>query len=205
MHLSLAGLTSLVVLAASPLAAVASSSSASFATGSINLTRDYQVEWSKEWYDDTPSFCTGWHAECKQYISTLVGAVNYEIDCVFDQPGPKVYAWCGGELAVTPGIYTDFTQNLMRFVHASMQEGPASAHVTKIATKSPKLNNPATVIALKLAHAQEKAVALKAKSKAAAKKLKAAEKKRKAAAAKKARAAKKALSMKKHTKPAKGH
>ncbi|KAM0754923.1 hypothetical protein T439DRAFT_368338, partial [Meredithblackwellia eburnea MCA 4105] len=45
---------------------------------------------------------------CRPYVAELDTASKYAIDCVFNQPGPLIYAWCGAVIASSPGEYYDF-------------------------------------------------------------------------------------------------
>ncbi|GAA5973413.1 hypothetical protein JCM11641_006448 [Rhodosporidiobolus odoratus] len=69
-----------------------------FSQGTIG-DRGYPLTYSG--YDDTTAFCTAFRAECVDYV----GALNYHhnLDCVVNQKGPTVFAWCGGVLKDADG------------------------------------------------------------------------------------------------------
>ncbi|KAL8291636.1 hypothetical protein RQP46_001894 [Phenoliferia psychrophenolica] len=64
---------------------------ATMSQGHTNYTRDYQIQYTG--YADTEAFCHEWHTACVAYAGPR--NAHHVLDCVFDQPGPIIFAFCG--------------------------------------------------------------------------------------------------------------
>ncbi|GAA5874556.1 hypothetical protein JCM1840_002228 [Sporobolomyces johnsonii] len=66
--------------------------SAMFSDGTISA-RDYRLTYAG--YNNTLDFCTAFRAECINYVGAL--DAHHQLDCVVNQTGPTIYAFCGGK------------------------------------------------------------------------------------------------------------
>ncbi|GAA5916668.1 hypothetical protein JCM5296_000762 [Sporobolomyces johnsonii] len=66
--------------------------SALFSDGTIS-DRDYRLTYAG--YNNTLAFCTAFRAECINYVGAL--DAHHQLDCVVNQTGPTIYAFCGGK------------------------------------------------------------------------------------------------------------
>ncbi|ORY77251.1 hypothetical protein BCR35DRAFT_305557 [Leucosporidium creatinivorum] len=84
---------------------------ATFSQGSLNLTRDWQLHYSKSVFSTSEAFCKSFRSKCVDYAGAQ--GAHHQLDCVFStaqQAGPTLYAFCGGKQKNADGSWTGVTE-----------------------------------------------------------------------------------------------
>ncbi|GAA5869596.1 hypothetical protein JCM3774_005490 [Rhodotorula dairenensis] len=90
----------------------------------VPTSQQYTVAYKEHVYNSTQEFCTDWDSSCVEYLSTFSDI--HQVICDVGAPGPNVQVYCGGNTVLQPHAFYDFTNNVQRFVSASMISGPES-------------------------------------------------------------------------------
>ncbi|GAA5914964.1 hypothetical protein JCM6882_001946 [Rhodosporidiobolus microsporus] len=132
---------------------------AAMAQGTVDLTRDWVVQYDTRSFATTKSFCTNFRSACVKYVGPIgENGSHHQLDCVFEaadgrqlQPGPRIHAFCGG-LEKNPdgswtngGPVTDYTKDTVsRYFSktAKVKGGPTSYKQCEVMRKK----NPADPI-----------------------------------------------------------
>lgn len=102
--------------------------SATFSQGSLNLTRDYLIEYNPKYFGtDTESFCKTFRKECVAYAGPR--DQHHQLDAVFAQGNP-LFAFCGGIAKSATGdwavgeLVIDHTEAILAASHATLVAVP---------------------------------------------------------------------------------
>ncbi|BGP54561.1 hypothetical protein JCM8202_001642 [Rhodotorula sphaerocarpa] len=90
----------------------------------ISEAQQYTLAYKTNVYKDTETFCADWDESCVEYLSTFSDV--HQVICDVGAAGPNVRVYCGGNTVTQPSSYFDFTNNVERFVSASLVSGPAA-------------------------------------------------------------------------------
>ncbi|GAA6002548.1 uncharacterized protein JCM10292_007721 [Rhodotorula paludigena] len=100
---------------------------AAMAQGSLDLVRDWAMQYDKSTFANTEAFCRKFRAACVDYVGPIgkYGS-HHQLDCLFSlpdgksvQPGPNIHAFCGGIPKMKNGKWdnsskkTDYTSQLV--------------------------------------------------------------------------------------------
>ncbi|KAL8279604.1 hypothetical protein RQP46_007917 [Phenoliferia psychrophenolica] len=124
---------------------------AAFSQGTINVTRDYEIEFTG--YDTTYDFCSTFRSKCVTYAGSI--GYHHQLDCVTSQPGPIIRAFCGGIQKDASGGWTEgeviepFTTSMIGTVKGAKIVGPpvtATSSTTTTTTHKASTSTHAAVL-----------------------------------------------------------
>ncbi|BGP30923.1 hypothetical protein JCM10296v2_002685 [Rhodotorula toruloides] len=97
--------------------------SASLKAPEIPLSLQYLERYDQSVYENTEAFCNDWDSSCVEYLSSFSDI--HQVICDAGAAGPDVHVYCGGNTVAQENKFFDFSNNVQRFVSASLIEGPS--------------------------------------------------------------------------------
>ncbi|BGO96957.1 hypothetical protein NBRC10513v2_002557 [Rhodotorula toruloides] len=89
----------------------------------IPLSLQYLERYDQSVYENTEAFCNDWDSYCVEYLSSFSDI--HQVVCDAGAAGPDVHVYCGGNTVSQENKFFDFSNNVQRFVSASLIEGPS--------------------------------------------------------------------------------